>query len=54
MTKKEIKEIVAHLTHVKQVWVKNNEIFIHYVKGAEHFNLDDEEKIIPEKPKKSK
>jgi len=35
-----IKKAVAHLPHVKTVWVDGNNIFIHERKGAEKVELD--------------
>lgn len=35
-----IKKAVAHLPHVKTVWVKGNEVFVHVVIGAEKIELE--------------
>lgn len=42
MEKEKIKTAVAHLPHVKTVWVKNDEIFIHQVAGAVEHTIDQD------------
>ena len=62
MTKQEIREAVKILPHIKKVWVKDGEYWIHHVKNAEVIDLDDTvtpeqetETILQEQPvKKSK
>lgn len=54
-----IKEQVAHLPHVKKVWVKDGDVYIHAVKGSKEIDLSEETKEIklqeePAKPKKNK
>jgi len=51
MKLEDIKREIAHLPHVTKVWVKDNLVFIHKVKGAiEHELKQDEEKTV--KPSK--
>lgn len=52
---KKIKAEVAHIPHVKQVWVKDGEVFIHPRKGAKVIDLTkaDEPEVKPVKGKKS-
>ena len=42
-----IKKSVAHLPHVKTVWVKNNNVYIHPVQEAEKVDLDAVQTIAP-------
>ena len=46
MTLEDIKKQVAHLPHVKKVWVKGNDVYIQPVKGATEHDLTQEEKPV--------
>ena len=53
---KELKEIYAHLPHVKSVWVKGDHAYLTKVHGAKEIFLEDiqEEKAAKQKPSKIK
>lgn len=57
----DLKQYQLSLPHLKKVWVKDGEVFIHAVAGAEIISLEDlpstEETIVqdsPAKPSKKK
>lgn len=50
MNIEKIKAEIAHLPHVTKVWVKDNQVYIHKIKGAVEHDLTQEEK--PVKPSK--
>ena len=55
---KELKELYAHLPHVKSVWIKGDHAYLVKVHGAKKIFLDDvqvqEEKQAKQKPSKIK
>jgi hypothetical protein len=51
--KDKIKEIATHLPHVKTVWVLNDEVFIHAVKGGVKMDIEEDELIKPTKKEKN-
>ena len=52
MTKEEIKERLVHFPHIKKVWVKGEEVFFAYRKGAKVIDLESEETEIPKQKKR--
>lgn len=48
----EIKEKFKQFPHIKTVWVKDGEVYIHSVSGGKKINLDEETaEVIEPKPK---